>query len=101
MRSESELKKLSGYENESRRLAKMLSILDTELRLITPTDPETSVTDSSIQGDFDAKPGAKPQRYYQLTHDVLVPAIRQWLQRRQQLTFRGRAAMRLSDRADV
>lgn len=91
MRSESELKEISGYESEPRRLAQMISILDTDLRLITPTDPDGS--EHTID--------ATRERYYQLTHDFLVPAVRQWLERRQQLTFRGRAAMRLSDRADV
>jgi formylglycine-generating enzyme required for sulfatase activity len=38
-------------------------------------------------------------RYYQLTHDYLVPALRQWLTRKQRETRRGRAAVRLAERA--
>jgi formylglycine-generating enzyme required for sulfatase activity len=38
-------------------------------------------------------------RYYQLTHDFLVPALRQWLTRKQRETRRGRAALRLAERA--
>ncbi|TWT98685.1 bifunctional serine/threonine-protein kinase/formylglycine-generating enzyme family protein [Stieleria varia] len=91
MRSESELREISGYQSEPKRLAKLLTILDTDLRLITPTDPDSDAPLDKASG----------QRYYQLTHDYLVPAVRQWLQYRQQLTFSGRAAMRLADRADV
>src|SRR5262249_54141795 len=38
-------------------------------------------------------------RYYQLTHDYLVPALRQWLTRKQRETRRGRAELRLAERA--
>jgi serine/threonine protein kinase/formylglycine-generating enzyme required for sulfatase activity len=38
-------------------------------------------------------------RYYQLTHDYLVPALREWLTRKQKETRRGRAELRLTERA--
>jgi formylglycine-generating enzyme required for sulfatase activity len=38
-------------------------------------------------------------RYYQLTHDYLVPALREWLTRQQKATRRGRAELRLAERA--
>ena len=37
--------------------------------------------------------------YYQLTHDYLVPSIREWLTRKQRETRRGRAELRLANRA--
>jgi formylglycine-generating enzyme required for sulfatase activity len=40
-----------------------------------------------------------PPRYYQLTHDYLVPALREWLTRKQMETRRGRAELRLAERA--
>src|SRR5262249_22180606 len=40
-----------------------------------------------------------PPRYYQLTHDYLVPALREWLARRQRETQRGRAELCLAERA--
>jgi hypothetical protein len=40
-----------------------------------------------------------PTRYYQLTHDYLVPALREWLTRKQRETRRGRAEIRLAERA--
>ena len=40
-------------------------------------------------------------RYYQLTHDYLVHSIREWLTRKQKETRRGRAELRLAERAAV
>src|SRR5262249_5830213 len=37
-------------------------------------------------------------RYYQLTHDYLVPALRQWLTRKQRETRRGRMELLLAER---
>ena len=76
------------------RQAELLRILDGELRLITPADPE--------EFEFDEVPASEvaPEgRFYQLTHDYLVPALRGWLTRKQKETRRGRAEIRLADRA--
>ncbi len=40
-------------------------------------------------------------KYYQLTHDYLVPSLRDWLTRKQKETRRGRAELLLADRAAV
>ena len=40
MRSRQELLEASGYANRPRDFDDLLRILDAELRLITPTDPE-------------------------------------------------------------
>src|SRR5262249_42283775 len=62
--------------------------------LLTPTDPE---------GKDDADPSTVQTgaRYYQLTHDYLVPALRDWLTRKQKETRRGRAELLLADQAGV
>jgi serine/threonine protein kinase/formylglycine-generating enzyme required for sulfatase activity/tetratricopeptide (TPR) repeat protein len=91
MRSEQELRDASGYADRPRDLADLLHILDNELRLITPTDPEGS-------GD-DPGTGASGASYFQLTHDYLVPALREWLTRKQGETRRGRAELRLAERS--
>jgi hypothetical protein len=44
---------------------------------------------------------APATRYYQLTHDYLVPSLREWLTRKQKETRRGRAELRLAERASV
>jgi len=42
-----------------------------------------------------------PARYYQLTHDYLVHSLRDWLTRKQRETRRGRAELRLAERASL
>src|SRR5207253_5314941 len=74
-----------------RDFADLIHILDSELRLITPTDPE-----GSGEGHSTGSPGG---RHYQLTHDYLVPSLREWLTRKQKETRRGRAELRLAERA--
>jgi serine/threonine protein kinase/formylglycine-generating enzyme required for sulfatase activity len=94
MRSEGELRDASGYEGRPRDFDDVIRMLDAELRLITPTDPEGSADD-------EASPRAPGQRFYQLTHDYLVPALRDWLTRKQRATLRGRSELRLAERAAI
>jgi serine/threonine protein kinase len=91
VRSEAELLEICGYAGRPREFTNLLHILDNELRLITPTDPD---------GSGDAQPATAPaERYYQLTHDYLVPSLREWLTRKKRETRRGRAELRLMERA--
>ena len=96
MRSESELREASGYAGRPRDFDDLISILDSELRLITPTDPEGSSGESQP-----SSPGCQPNSYYQLTHDYLVHSLRHWLTRKQRETRRGRAELRLAERAAI
>jgi formylglycine-generating enzyme required for sulfatase activity len=94
MRSHQELLAASGYANRPGDFDDLIRILDSEIRLITPTEEE---------GDDEATlliagPNAK---YYQLTHDYLVPSLRDWLTRKQKETRRGRAELLLADLAAV
>ena len=86
MRSRAELLEASGYAGQPREFENLLAILDAELRLVTATDHEAA---------------HQSGRYYQLTHDYLVPALRQWLTRKQRETRRGRAELRLAERTAV
>ena len=45
MRARQELLDASGYANRPREFDDLIRILDPELRLITPTDPEGSLTE--------------------------------------------------------
>jgi len=94
MRSHAELMEASGYANRPKDFDDLLRILDSEIRLLTPTDPEGKEGDCSSQVDAGAK-------YYQLTHDYLVHSLRDWLTRKQKETRRGRAELLLADRAVV
>lgn len=62
------------------------------MRLITPTDPEGFQTESG------SDPGSK---FYQLTHDYLVPSLREWLTCKQQESRKGRAELKLAERTAV
>ncbi|HEV3262230.1 MAG TPA: SUMF1/EgtB/PvdO family nonheme iron enzyme [Gemmataceae bacterium] len=109
MRSHQELLEASGYAGRPRDFEELLRILDAELRLITPTDPEgqdeggrmkdegKQEEDAAASSAFRLPPSAF--RYYQLTHDYLVPSLRDWLTRKQKETRRGRAELRLAERA--
>ena len=95
MRSYQELLRASGYSEKPQEFEPLLRILDSELRLITPTDPEgldpDSVSAMSVAHDH--------ERYYHLTHDYLVPSLQEWLTQKRKETRRGRAELVLADRA--
>jgi serine/threonine protein kinase/formylglycine-generating enzyme required for sulfatase activity len=111
IRSYAELLITSGYNERRGDFRELLRVLDSELRLLTPAEepatglPSKGTTSapaplSSVENiqltpedtvEFDA-----PRTYYQLTHDYLVPSIRDWLDRKRRETRRGRALVRLS-----
>ncbi len=94
-RSYDELLAASGYAAGSREFEELIRILDSEVRLLTPTES------AGAEEDEAAVPTQSPAgvKVYELTHDFLVPALRQWLTRKQQETRRGRAQLRLAERA--
>ena len=94
MRSYAELLEASGYGNRPSGFDDLIRILDSEIRLITPTDPE-----GKADADEPASQIQSGQKYYQLTHDYLVHSLRDWLTRKQRETRRGRAELRLAERA--
>ena len=93
MRTQDELLAVSGYQGRAAEFNDLLRILDGELRLMTPTDPEGESQTGSSRGSSQAT------RYFQLTHDYLVPSLREWLTRKQKETKRGRAELKLAERA--
>ena len=70
----------------------LIRILDSEIRLITPTDPEGKDADDNSVTQTQAG-----QKYFQLTHDYLVHSLRDWLTRKQKETRKGRAELKLFD----
>jgi serine/threonine protein kinase len=112
LRGRQELLEASGYAHKPKEFDALLHILDAELRLVTPTDPE-GLPEAGVARPESAKGVAstaatssptpfadsgRATRSYQLTHDYLVPSLRQWLTRKQRETRRGRAELRLVDR---
>ena len=96
MQSRKQLLEASGYEHRARDFADLLRILDDETRLLTPTDPEGLKTADQGHSSFETG-----EKYYQLTHDYLVPSLREWLTRKQQETRRGRAELRLAEHSQL
>ncbi|MFM7518830.1 MAG: protein kinase domain-containing protein, partial [Pirellula sp.] len=84
-RSVAELQKVVGYEDQPREFAELVGLLDKNLRLITPAD--------------DSQQSQQESRSYQLTHDYLVPSLREWLNQKQRETKKGRAELKLAERA--
>jgi formylglycine-generating enzyme required for sulfatase activity len=120
MRSHAALLEVSGYAKRPREFDELVRILDSEVRLITPTDPPATESASPSpptplpggeRGEEDPSPPTPlpggergdqgSARCYQLTHDYLVPSLREWLTRKQKETRRGRAELLLADRAAV
>ena len=123
MRSVRALRKAAGYANDSgnstdsRQFDEVIRILDTELRIVTPTDPDgesqsqsqsrttvpsrdTTREESSPTDQPDPRLGQSCDvRFYQLTHDYLVPSLREWLTRKQRETRKGRAELKLAERS--
>ncbi len=89
------LSRCSGY-TDKRDLRDLIGVLDQDLRLITPVE---AVDDSDSK--HDASGAADSKQYFQLTHDYLVPSIREWLDRGLMSTRRGRAELRLRDMSQL
>jgi serine/threonine protein kinase/formylglycine-generating enzyme required for sulfatase activity len=82
-RAARELQEACGYLDRPGDFEVLLNILDRQVRLITPVTTE----------------GQEPA--YQLTHDYLVPSLRDWLTRKQQETPQGRAELLLAERTSL
>ncbi|MFM7592209.1 MAG: hypothetical protein ACKO85_10480, partial [Isosphaeraceae bacterium] len=120
VRSVDELKVYAGYENKIPQFDELIGILDKSLRLITPVEdndtqiksdfilesPEPPSTysefnePSALASTIENKQTSKPV-YYQLTHDYLVPSLRDWLSRKKRETRAGRAQIKLEERTAV
>ncbi len=101
LRPDDELLEISGYANRPASFDDLLRILDGEIRMITPTDSDGGSVEPSgpIAPARSAVAEGRSRRFYQLTHDYLVPAVRQWLTQKKRETRRGRTEVRLADRA--
>jgi eukaryotic-like serine/threonine-protein kinase len=82
--------KASGYAERPKEFAELISVLDGELRMVTPVD---RAANAELAGESAPTPD---ETCYQLTHDYLVPPLRQWLTRKQRETLNGRALLQLA-----
>jgi serine/threonine protein kinase/formylglycine-generating enzyme required for sulfatase activity len=98
MRSRSQLQAISGYGSKVREFDELMQLLDRDLRLITPTE---TVSTGEVERSPAGSGSPVPEGYFQLTHDYLVPSLRDWLTSKQKETRKGRAELLLTDRASV
>ena len=86
-KSQAELLNASGYSDRPEEFESLLNILDRRLRLIS----------ASTAGYVEPSDTSGNRSNYQLTHDYLVPSIREWLTRNKRSTLRGRAELILDE----
>jgi serine/threonine protein kinase/formylglycine-generating enzyme required for sulfatase activity len=96
MRSKRELAEQARLAVDSPALAQLLANLNREY-LLTPTDSPTYASEAGEQ--LNAATPEPEATYYQLTHDYLVPALREWLAQEKGRTWTGWAELRLAERA--
>ena len=78
----------------------LVQLLDQQLRLIAPADARSLGLQSTEQSASADSVAGAVERRYQLTHDYLVPSIRQWLEQRRKLTLAGRMKNSLAERSE-
>ncbi len=103
MKSDTDLLLISGYDDRPDLFLDLIDLLEGELRLIRPCDPERGDSETSkLTGSAPRDPEqAVASRSFQLTHDYLVPSLRKWLSQPREGTASGRAELLLEDRAAV
>lgn len=112
--SREELRAASGIDISPQAFDELIDLLDGKLYLITPVDnddEERQLSQNPDQDSFSASDAtshsvATPRSdrhavHYQLTHDYLVPSLREWLTRKQRETRRGQAELRLIERSSI
>lgn len=87
-----------GLENEPFQFSELLNFLDNQTRLIAKVDEFTEEEPFSRINKDATEP---TEVAYRLTHDFLVPSIRQWLAAQQQLTLRGRVSVKFRRATNV
>ncbi len=92
-RSRQELLEASGYTKRPDDFESLMRVLSRETRLLTVARAE----DQQRNGHDDLRPTPT----YQLTHDYLVPSIREWLHQGRRNSWRGRAQLRLIERTEL
>jgi formylglycine-generating enzyme required for sulfatase activity len=95
VRTKEELFQASGY-TDPQQFSQLMSLLDRELHLVTPSDRSDS---DSLGGDSSIS-GAQATGF-QLTHDFLIAPIRQWVEYHNRSSPVGKARLRLDEFAEL
>jgi eukaryotic-like serine/threonine-protein kinase len=102
-RSLGELQEISGYKGNAAAFRDLIQLLDTELKLISPTDRFESTTGGSTRSSFDSQDSltAHETASYQLSHDFLIPSLREWISKKQLETYLGRVQSQFTEIAGL
>lgn len=91
-----ELLGVSGLAESPHDFEQLMKLLHTELRLLTPIARE----EGSVSSESSDSQVRQFEQAYQLTHDYLVPLIREWIQLELKDTRQGRLSLALQDQAN-
>lgn len=90
-RTRDQLAEISGYANDPKSFQSLLKVLEGDLKLISPIDTLERTRSSAEVRTTESR--------FQLSHDFLVPSIREWLYSEQRKTLRGRCQLLLTEQA--
>ncbi len=102
MKTEASLRKAAGLDSKAHQFNEAIKSLDQELRLITRTSPDESGVDErplSESTEQSLEHSQSKLRHYQLTHDYLVPSIRNWIKKWESATPKGRIKSQIGELA--
>lgn len=102
-RRDTELRVAAGLDHQPRDWKRLVHILESELRLITAVDHSSDQEPGPPAASNAANAAAESDngRYYQLTHDFLVKALREWLNYDETKSYGGRARLCLARRSGL
>ncbi len=92
--SAADLRTASGHADQPGEFAELIRVLDCELQQVAATKPDSSTP--AARGLGPPPQEVAGEISYQLAHDYLVRPIRQWLEREQDSTRKGRTQLRLT-----
>lgn len=100
VRTRSELLEISQYVGRPKDFDDLMHLLDVDLRLLTPARSADEDTYNQA-GDSTSNHKLISEPTYQLTHDFLVPSIREWLDCQLRGSRQGRARLLLQEQSEL
>lgn len=90
-RTRDQLIENSGYRDDPKSFDGLMKVLEGDLKLISPIDTLEKSRSSAELRNIESR--------YQLSHDFLVPSIREWLYSEQRKSLRGRCQLLLTEQS--
>jgi serine/threonine protein kinase len=108
-RSRSELRERARYQDGDQEFDNAITLLHQQLKLVTAIDKAEFVVAEKESSDRSLLPSSESREilpsssrrngeaFFQLTHDYLVPSLREWITKKQRETREGRAELKLAE----